>query len=503
MKQSYCIFSYSNGMKSIFSALLLFAGIGFVTSQNISDALRYASLQPGGTARSLGVAGSLGALGADYAVISTNPAGLAAFRTSEFTLSPSVFNTKTASILQGDGNESYNAAKSNFHFQNIGFVFNSNPAGSKWKTVNVALGYNRLATYTGKLYFQGNSTGTLVDRFRELAYQKSTDQLDAFEAGIAYEAGAIYDGDNDQIYESDFDGTPGIPDNKEQIGTATGSNSELHFAVAGNYDEKLMVGATLGVPFISYRDNKTYYETDENNTINYFNSLTFKEDLRTFGFGLNLKLGAIYRINQMFRIGAAFHTPTTYSLNDQFSNHIDYNYTDANHSGPLSADSPDGSFNYKLKTPWRAIGSAAILFDKRGFITAEVEWLDYSASSFNFDKGTAADQDYARKLNDDISLNLNTAINARFGGELALDIFRLRAGFGLTGTPYIVSTKRFENYFTLGAGIRNKNFYLDIAYKRGQSEDVYNPYRVTSNPLQNVSRTTTDALAMATLGFKF
>lgn len=502
MKKSHYIFIYTNSMKSFFSVFLLFLGITFVAGQNITDALRYASLLPGGTARSVGAGGALGALGADYSVVSTNPAGLAAFRSSEMMFSPAIYSSKTASILSGTGNQSYNAAKSNFHFQNIGFVFNSNPVSSKWKTVNVALGYNRLATYTGKLYFEGNSSGTLVDRFRELAYQRTPEQFDAFEAGIAYEAGAIYDTDNDQVYESDFDGSSSVPVNKEQIGTFAGSISELHFAVAGNYDEKIMLGATIGVPFLSYRDNKSYYETDQNNMINYFNSMTFEEDLRSFGVGINLKLGATYRINQMFRIGAAFHTPTAFSLTDQFSNHIDYNYTDANHSGPLSADSPDGSFSYKLKTPWRAIGSAAILFDKRGFITAEVEWLDYTASSFNFDKGSAEDQDYARQLNDDISLYFNSAVNARFGGELAMDIFRFRAGYGLIGTPYI-NTTGFDSYFSLGAGIREKGFYLDVAYRRGQTSDVYNPYRVTSNPLQNVTRNTTNGLAMATLGFKF
>ncbi len=484
---------------TIWSVLLV---AGQLTGQNISDALRYAMWQPGGTARAVGAGGALGALGADYSVVSTNPAGLAAFRRSEMLFSPAIHNSKTSSLLQGAGNVSYNAARSVFHFQNVGFVFNNNPASSRWKTVNVALGYNRIANYGGKIYFEGNSSGTIVDRFRELAYNRTTSQLDAFEAGLAHQTGAIYDVDDDQIYESDFDLAPSEPVNKEQTGTFSGSNSELHLAFAGNFDEKLMFGATVGVPFLSYRDNKAYYETDENGTIPYFNSLTFEEDLRSFGVGIHLKLGAIYRINQMFRLGVAFHTPTAFSMTDHFSNHMDYNYTDANNDGPLSADSPDGSFNYKLTTPWRAMGNFGMVFDKRGFLSAEVEWVDYTASSFNFDKGSADDQDYARQLNDEIAFSFKSAVNVRVGGEWALDIFRLRAGYGLMGSPWVNSTG-FDSYYSVGAGLREKDFFLDIAYRYGKTTDVYNPYRVTSNPIQNVTRETGTGLAMATLGFKF
>jgi len=74
-------------------------------AQTAADALRYSLLEVGGTARTVGVGGGIGALGADYSVLSTNPAGLAAFRTNEFVVTPSVFNSKTSSLLEnGSGN---------------------------------------------------------------------------------------------------------------------------------------------------------------------------------------------------------------------------------------------------------------------------------------------------------------------------------------------------------------------------------------------------------------
>ncbi|MBP6699281.1 MAG: aromatic hydrocarbon degradation protein, partial [Flavobacteriales bacterium] len=55
---------------------------GLVLAQNEEDALRISTGQPGGTARSNGMANAFGALGADPVSISINPAGLALYRTS-------------------------------------------------------------------------------------------------------------------------------------------------------------------------------------------------------------------------------------------------------------------------------------------------------------------------------------------------------------------------------------------------------------------------------------
>lgn len=92
-------------MKNII--LLIFISFSInIHAQTISDALRYSNLEVGGTARTVGVGGGIGALGADYSVLSTNPAGIAAFRTNEFVITPGVYNSKVTSLLErGTGNE--------------------------------------------------------------------------------------------------------------------------------------------------------------------------------------------------------------------------------------------------------------------------------------------------------------------------------------------------------------------------------------------------------------
>ena len=75
--------------KLLFTLLIL--GIGsLVTSQSLSDALRYSTTYAGGTARTVGAGGAFGALGGDFGALSINPAGLATYRSSEITFSAAV-----------------------------------------------------------------------------------------------------------------------------------------------------------------------------------------------------------------------------------------------------------------------------------------------------------------------------------------------------------------------------------------------------------------------------
>src|SRR5688572_11795726 len=76
----------------------------FVTgafAQNESDVLRYSQLSFGGTARYMSMGGAFGALGADASTLSTNPAGIAMYRKSELTFTPSFTNTSTESEYYG------------------------------------------------------------------------------------------------------------------------------------------------------------------------------------------------------------------------------------------------------------------------------------------------------------------------------------------------------------------------------------------------------------------
>lgn len=494
-------------MRKIFGLIFIAFTIQ-LQAQTAGDALRYSFLEVGGTARTVGVGGGIGALGADYSVLSTNPAGIAAFRTNEFVITPSVYNAKTSSLLEnGSGNSTNVETSTKFNMNNIGMILNNRPRGRKWTTVNFGIGFNRLATFDQEFEFEGTSNGTIVDRFTELA---NDGLFDEFEVALAENVVAIYTGTDPNFYTNDFLDPSTSPDyvvNRKQSVKTKGSYSELVFSLGGNFDEKLMFGATVGVPFLSFEETKIYEESELNGVddVLFFNDLTFQEELTTSGVGINLKLGVIYRINQMFRLGAAFHTPTAMSLTDNFSTQFTYDYTDANGNSSLTEDSPAGLFDYKLRTPWRAIASAAVLINRKGFISADIEYVDYSKSKFNLtsDSDNIEDQNYEIDLNNTIGSDFQSAINIRVGGEYAIEMYRLRAGYNISGTPYADSNIT-NNAYSFGVGYRKRTFYLDFAYKKSQITEGYVPYLLADpSQEQSVQNEVNNSQFLLTAGFKF
>ncbi len=488
----------------IISILVLVFAAQTAMAQTIDDAVRYSFLDIGGTARTAGVGGAIGALGADFSVLSTNPAGLATFRRSEFTFTPTFERSTTMATLLGEKNPLVEQEKSNFNFNNLGMVFATRPnSSSDWTVSAFGIGMNRMANFHQSVYFDGISPGSITDRWLELAQGVALNKLDDFEAGLAYDAEAIYqpDPNDDSFYASDFPSDIAVK--KSQLISRKGAVNELVFSFAGNYQDRLAIGATLGIPFISFEETKTYSETDDDDEIPIFHNLDYTERLRTTGAGINIKVGLIYRLNQMVRLGFAFHSPTSLGLHDNFSSELTYNYVVNGSPYTGKASSPDGSFEYRLRTPWRFIGSGGLVFGKSGFVSAEVEWLDYTNARFNFNKTTnTGDIEYQRDLNDQINSSLQSAVNFRLGGEFVYEMFRLRTGFSFLDAPFTEGVDPIKT-ISFGAGVRGKDIFLDLAYRLTLTKNDYAPYVTIDAPQPFVSFEETRGRFMATVGFKF
>lgn len=486
--------------------ILSFLFLQKTDGQTLADAVRYSTLEVGGTARTVGIGGGIGALGADFSVLSTNPAGMAAFRRSEFTFTPSFERISTDGKIAGTSGPAASRNKNNFNFNNLGLVFSSQPMNPRWTTAVFGVGFNRLANFHERTYFEGTSPGSITDRWLERSDVLLPNELDAFEEDLAFQTSAIFA--PNPLYSSDFldeNGEIGnIPVDKSQLIKRTGSYNELVFSYAGNYNEKFMIGATLGIPFVNFEETRTYRETDDNNNIQFFDELTFTEKVKTSGAGINLKLGVIYRVNQTLRLGAAIHTPTSLGLDDSFSTQLEYGYTEyPDGVNPLStrssAESPEGTFEYRLRTPWRAIGSAGVLVKKVGFLSAELEYVNYKSANYNFN-GVDISSESAR--NNEIDNLLTSAINLRLGGEFAFENYRLRAGYALNSSPYDLEDVKV-GALSLGAGVRGESIFFDVAYRRQNTESSYIPYRVSIAPEQTINLESVRQQFLATIGFKF
>ena len=483
-------------------AISIFATILFAFSlkaQIASDALRYSYIpQYGGTARAIGVGGSMGAIGGDFSTISTNPAGLATYRTGEFIFSPSYHNAKATSLLENADQTENTQRFSKFSFDNLGLVFSNGSATDKWKTRNFAIGFNRLQDFTSNVYYEGTNQGSITARFRD---QANISGLDPFESQLADSTGAIYFSKSKNRYTNDFEAAPNAGVYRSQIIETRGRVNEMVIAYAANYNEKLQIGGTIGVPFIRYSESKIYKEEDRRNEIPYFEKLQFDQNLTTTGVGINAKIGVIARPTKSIRLGVAVHTPTKYQLTDAYDNKLYYVYTDSLRYSNEAA-SPEGEFKYKLATPWRFIGSAGFIVGKSGFVSADVEWADYGKSNFILDKEYITTQNDVNQL---ITSRYKSALNVRMGGEYVYDIFRFRAGVGLNGSPR--QDKDFWNTtYNAGIGLRGRHFYMDFAWQQRTQKENYVPYKVVESQA-NLEQKVTNAYVfndyVMTFGIKF
>ncbi len=466
-------------------------------AQGANDALRFSSFNPEGSARAIGVHGTMGALGADFSVAATNPAGLAWYRNGEMTLTPGFLLANTRStLLSGQGNSEVSENKGNFHFGNVGMVFTSDPYGPDWRGFNFALGINRIQNFHRRLYFEGDSRGSIIDRFQEIA--NSPAGLDQLEAGPAFDAGAIYDFNNDGFYDSDVELAPNAIIRRKQTINTSGHIQEVVMAFGANYKDILMIGASIGLPTVRYSEVKNYDEEDLNSAIPFFDNLQYEENLRTTGLGINAKVGVMLRPVQMLRLGAAVHTPTRFRLEDEYSSQITYNFTESGRAQTGTGRSPDGNFRYTLITPWRFLGHAAVIAGKKGFISAEAEYVHYGRARFRF-RDFPQDEENA---NQRIADRLTSALNLRLGGEYAYKMFRFRTGMGISPTG--VKEDPLSNVsFSGGAGIRAEKFFFDLAYRYAALEQTYRPYLTAQAPEQLVVSRSTRSLAVMTLGFRF
>ncbi len=477
--------------------LLLFGG-GILCSflsvaQNESDALRYSQLGFGGTARFNAMGGAFGALGADISALSFNPAGIAMYKRTEFTFTPSIYNINTKSSFNGSGSSD---SKLNFNFGNIGIVTSYTRPDSDepgWKNTNFAFGYNRTANFNNNISIQGdNNKSSMLDTYLNSANGLLPDELDDFSDGLAFDTWLIdtIQGDPTQYYSAvPFAGT-----NQRKTIETGGSMGETFISFGGNYSDKLYIGATFGFDNIRYTEQSTYEEVDLRDTIPGFKNYSFSQDLTTRGTGFNFKFGMIFRPSDWMRIGGAVHTPTFFNLHDEYSSSMSSNFDNGNH---YTAQSPSGSFDYQLTTPMRAIGSMAFIIAKKGLLSADYEYVDYSSASLHSSPNVFFD------ANNVVANSYTATGNIRIGTEWRLDPFSFRAGYALYGSPYETSLKNNveRTSYTAGIGIREQGYFIDFAYVLTKYSENY--YLYNKSMVDPAKNDITSGSFLITMGFKY
>lgn len=462
-------------------------------AQDVNMAYYLANTSTQGTARSMGFGNALGSIGGDYGSSSVNPAGLGVFRRSELSITPSLKTSSSSSQYLGTTTADNNVR---MNFNSLGMVFTDAPKGKRyerreWKAITFALGMNRVVDLNRDYTYAGVNTANSA----ALSFEADANQYpdDAGQSSthpnvpgyLGYQAYLLNQDASGNFY-SVVPYKGGVQQKKTV--KERGRVNEYTISLGGNYREKLMLGATLGIPSIKYSVASTYTETLASGNIEPnaygFSSMKMDQKLDVTGVGINLKVGAIYKINDEIRVGAALHSPSYYALSEVYTPGMvavinDTTNTVTTGSGLVQSN----TFGYSLSTPWRGILSASYIFKGKGFITADYEYADYGFLQYVYPVSDGYGGNYDNEesaINSALQNKYGPTSNVRIGGEVLLTkYFMARAGFGYYGNPYRtagIDGSRID--ISGGLGFRDKDFFADIAVVHSAYELQNAPYAI-------------------------
>jgi long-subunit fatty acid transport protein len=493
-------------MKSILSIISILSLPVLGLSQNSADALRYSELGLGGSARFVSMSGSFGALGADISSLHYNPAGLGLFRKSQFTFSPTYIQTDAnTTFLKKTTNES----RIGFKINNLGMAIAiPQGKGSDWSFVNIGISYSLLADFNSDARLKAsNSNSSLANSFAEDAagtYAGFVAEDYPFSSGLAYQTYLIDPANIDsteyqaKTFNKDVKTTRRLKE-KGHIG-------ETAMSVAANYQQKLFLGATIGVTRVRYSSAVIHTEelVDEADELKEF---TYREDLTVTGSGINLKLGAIYQVADWIRFGLSWHSPTNISLNDSYATSIKTEFNTAQFENKKSFEKKSGenSFDYRIVTPAKFMYSVALIAGNKGAINIDYELVNYANVQLRPSYVIEGDEYEFEAENDEIKKVLIRSNRLKIGGEYRVGPWALRGGLSQATTPYragYVDHQDKTKGFSLGAGYSNENWFVDFAYSKLTTKRDYYPYSYTG--FQEGAYITRDFAQVAfTVGAKF
>lgn len=479
-------------MKRAFIAIIGLLLSASAYAQNEVDALRYSRLSPTGTARATAMGGAFGALGADFTTLSNNPAGIGLYKSSEVTITPSLFSGRSESSYFGEVNED---ERYNINLGNVGIILVTdltlrNPQ-SDFKNVQFGFGMNRLANFNNRVIIDGfNETSSYLTPYVNASQGLSLDDLDNFGSGMAYDVELMYTNAQGE-YMIDMP-TGGVAQRKS-IDTR-GSINEMVFSLGTNYKDQVYLGATLGIPSIRYNETSIYTESDSEERNDYFKSFTRTDKLETTGTGVNLKAGIIVRATDWFRIGGAIETPTFYTMSDSYSTSFRANFDTVSSLSTAA----DGFYEYELNTPFKAMAGVGFIVGKQGLLSLDYQYLDYGNARLR-----ATDYDFEFE-NDAIRDSYLAAHNIRLGAEWRVGALSLRGGYGLSANPYKYGTNSMMNTLSAGLGIRGQKFFADFAWSMNGMDDEYYLYNAPSTADPAVANTTiNNTMLLMTIGFRY
>lgn len=530
-------------MKKIAMAALAVALPAGVMAQSAFNAYNLSQSDLRGTARFMSMAGAFGALGGDLSTLNQNPGGIGVYRSSEIGVTLDIDMEKSDVDGQTD-------SKTHVYCPNFGYIGSVSLDSDVMPYFQWGVSYGRSVSFD-RIYHGGfGDLGTSISNYvANRAYGTAPDVLGQSTSYNPYDqSGADWLsilGFNSYIINSvgGLSQYNGLFKEGQTTGNAQfavrqrGHVDEYAINFGGNIMNTVYWGFGFGITDIDMKEEAFYDEelADARIAKNegmgspivngnaYYGLSNYR---RVSGSGFNFKIGAIVKPINELRFGIAVHTPTYYNLNEKYDALIDYSY---------SSNIPDGTaftnfadYDWKLRTPWKLIASAAGVIGGRFILSADYEFAAYDNMRISdwdgneYKDATAEIKDYFKPTH-----------TMRIGAEYRLTPqWSLRAGFSQSTSAVDTAVKdgdievyttgcnpayTFDSttrYITCGLGYRYKGFYADLAYVNKYRKSSYSPFSsyddlAYSGPADSwvynpaAEFTTTNNNIVISIGYKF
>lgn len=439
-----------------------------------------------GTARFVGMAGAMTAVGGDpSAVVMNNPAALGVYKRFEamFAFDVQIDRTRQSGLkTQGQSNCIPTLASINFHWDG---VFNPNISHNLMVSYQRLKSWNRTYAAAGSSVWNGNPSSRTASLTRIMA--QNADGLDETAFDDPY--GSWWEDENigwlsgmgywDSLISANSSNTYyALPNDDEAITNSYssevyGSFNQYGLTYGININSRWYVGLGLNILSYNYHRNTTYTEF-----FGLGGSMTLANNLFLSGAGVNGSIGIIGRPHRWLRVGASFQTPSSVTSNTSQRGVLSADFSETQY---YEIGIPDEDF-YPVKEidyslPMKSSVGMAFQFKTHGLVSLQYDYMHWKDMP---DVHTLRiGGEYV--LRNQLYFNAGYAFKSNFGGSysygLSLTSMRVDADF---------ENMKYTQNACLGFGFRGRYFMAQMAYQLClQKEDIFafetaEPYRMTN-----------------------
>lgn len=443
------------------------------TAQTDQDAIRLSTTQNFGSARSLSMANATTSVGNDYGSILSNPAGVAVYSGSQFTIlgGPGIVQTNTTY----NGNLQ-TSAQSNGIF-GIDYVKHKELNDANWSSVVFSLGFHKANNTIQTINMVGtNANSSLVDVFMNEVQTNNISSENiansaSYQTNLAWNA-LLFDTLGSTTNYFSF--VPNYGQNQLHAFTTNTQSSIFDFSIGSTYQKKLHIGASITSRSISSRSTFSHRENGINlaDSTTLLESFRFYEQINSTGRATGLSAGFIYKASNTLRFGVSYKSPTIIRMRDSWSTFVESKFQgyDLYTTTPI-----DGNFDYSLISPQEVNAGLSVFFGKKGFVSVDYNFINTRATRYlsnNFYDFIAENQTIRDKY--------TNAHNIRVGTEFRFDPLRVRLGYASLSNTINSDYNNANNasIYSGGVGFKKNRFSFDVAYSVTVASEkywMYNP----------------------------